>query len=75
MFVRAVSRSLGVQQQDLDGILATYVAVGDDTLTGNPTSSATTASPRSRMYWGTTGLGTSAVGECNTFIAPRAQVR
>ena len=30
---------------------------------------------RSRKYWGTIGLGTSAVGECNTFTVPSRLVR
>ena len=34
MFVHSVSLSLGVQQQDVDGILAIYDAIGDDNLSG-----------------------------------------
>jgi predicted metalloprotease len=75
MFIRAASVSLGVQQQDLDSILATYVAIGDDTLSGDPQVVGNHGLARSRRYWGNTGLGTSAVGECNTFIAPPNLVR
>jgi predicted metalloprotease len=75
MFIRAVSLSLGVQQSDLDSIENTYVAVGDDTLTGNPDKVGDHGLARSRKYWGTTGLGTSDVGKCNTFAAGSALVR
>lgn len=75
MFVRAVSLSLGVQQGDLDGILQTYVAVGDDTLTGKPDVVGNHGHAKSRKYWGTTGLSTSDVGKCNTFVANSELVR
>jgi predicted metalloprotease len=75
MFIRAVSLSLGVQQGDLDGIQQTYVAVGDDTLTGKPEVVGNHGHAKNRKYWGTTGLGTSDVGKCNTFIANSELVR
>ena len=37
------------------GIQATYVAVGDDTLTGDPNVEGNHGLARSREYWGTTG--------------------
>ena len=55
MFIRAVSRSLGVQQQDSDGILAIYIAIGDNTLSGDPQVLGNHGLARSRKYWGTTG--------------------
>ena len=75
MFIRATSRSLGIQQADLAGILDVYKAVGDDTLTRNPDVEGSHGLARSRVYWGTTGLGTSDVGACNTFSAPASRVR
>jgi uncharacterized protein len=75
MFIRAVSVSLGVQQDDLEGIEATFVAIGDDTLSGDPTIVGNHGLGRSRLFWGTRGLGTSAVGDCNTYVAPDAEVR
>jgi uncharacterized protein len=75
MFIRATSVSLGVQQQDLDGIQATYVAIGDDTLSGDPQVVGNHGLARSRKYWGSVGLGTSAVKACNTFVAPPNLVR
>jgi predicted metalloprotease len=75
MFIRATSVSLGVQQQDVDGILATYVAIGDDTLARDPQVVGNHGLARSRKYWGTKGLSTSAVNDCNTFVAPPNFVR
>jgi predicted metalloprotease len=75
MFIRAVSLSLGVKQADEDGIEQTYVAVGDDTLTGKPDIVGNHGHAKSRRYWGATGIGTSDVGKCNTFTAPKELVR
>ena len=75
MFLRSVSRSLGIQQADLDGILATYVAIGDDTLSGDPNIVGNHGLARSRKYWGNAGLGSGDVTSCNTFIAPPNLVR
>ena len=75
MFVRAVSQSIGVQQQDENGIVEIYVAIGDDTLTGKSDVVGNHGLARSRKYWGTVGLTTSAVAPCNTFIAPSKLVR
>ena len=75
MFVRAVSQSIGVQQQDADGIVEIYVAIGDDKLTGKPDVVGNHGLARSRKYWGTVGLTTSAVAPCNTFIVPSKLVR
>jgi predicted metalloprotease len=75
MFTRAVSESWGIQPSDVPGIQATFAAVGDDTLTRNPNVVGNHGLARSRQYWGDAGLGTSAVGECNTFTANRSLVR
>ena len=75
MFMRSVSRSLGVQQADVDGILATYAAVGDDTLSQDPNIVGNHGLARSRVYWGTLGLGTPDVGKCNSFSADPDLVR
>ncbi len=75
MFIRATSQSLGVDQSDLDGILSVYNAVGDDTLSGRANVEGNHGLGRNRQYWGTTGLGTSAVGSCNTFAAKSSLVR
>ena len=75
MFMRSVSQSIGVGQQDLDGILQIYAAIGDDELSGNPDIVGNHGLGRSREYWGNTGLSTSDVGKCNTFVVPSKFVR
>jgi uncharacterized protein len=73
--MRSVSQSIGVDQQDLDGILQIYVAIGDDELSGNPDIVGNHGLGQSREYWGNTGLSTSDVGKCNTFVVPSKYVR
>jgi len=75
MFLRSVSRSLEIQQSDLEGIEATYRAIGDDTLSGKKNVVGNHGLARSRLYWGNQGLGTSDVGTCNTYIADAKLVR
>jgi len=75
MFMHAVSESLQIEPSDEAGIEATYAAVGDDTLSGRPNIQGNHGLAESRQYWGTTGLGTSQVADCNTFIASRSLVR
>jgi predicted metalloprotease len=75
MFIRSVSESMGVQQQDVDGILQIYVAIGDDELSGEPRIIGNHGLGRSRRYWGNMGLANSEVGKCNTVVAPPNLVR
>jgi uncharacterized protein len=75
MFLRAVSQSIGVQQQDVAGLEEIYAAIGDDRLSGKPDIVGNHGLARSRKYWGTVGLTTSAVAPCNTFIAQSKLVR
>ena len=75
MFMRSVSVSLGIEQSDAAGIEQTYAAVGDDTLSDDPSVVGNHGLARSREYWGSTGLGTSAISKCNTFVASRSLVR
>jgi predicted metalloprotease len=49
--------------------------VGDDTLSGKPNIEGNHGLGRNRQYWGNTGLGTSAIGSCNTFTAKASLVR
>ena len=60
---------------NLDGIQATYQAIGDDTLSGDPQVVGNHGLARSRKYWGTKGLSTSGVNDCNTFVAAPNLVR
>ena len=75
MSLRSVSLSIGIQQVDEQGILATYAAIGDDALSGDPNIVGNHGLAASRKYWGTTGLRSSDVTSCNTFTAPPHLVR
>ncbi len=75
MFIRGVSQSMGVEQSDVDGIEQTYTAVGDDVVSGKPDIVGNHGRAKSRKYWGVTGLATSNVGKCNTFVADPSLVR
>ncbi len=75
MFLRSVSRSLEVKQDDLEGIEATYKAIGDDTLTGKKNVNGNHGLARSREYWANQGLGSSDVKTCNTYVADAKLVR
>ena len=75
LFLRSTSRSLGIQQSDVEPIEVIFVAIGDDTLTGDPQVEGNHGQASSRLHWGRAGMGTSDVGQCNTFTAPADQVR
>lgn len=75
MFTLAVSQALGIKQSDVRGIEETFAAVGDDTISGNPNVVGNHGLASSRQRWGVTGLGTSDVGQCNTFRASKSSVR
>jgi predicted metalloprotease len=64
-----------VQQQDLEGILTTYAAIGDDKLSGQRDVVGNHGLGQSRKYWGNTGMAYSEVDKCNTFVAPARLVR
>jgi predicted metalloprotease len=74
-FIRSVSSSLNIQDADIEDILNSYAAVGDDTLSGEPNVVGDHGLARSRYYWGNVGLVNSAIGACNTFTAEDALVR
>ncbi len=75
IFLRSVSVSLGIQQDDVQGILEAYAAVGDDVLSGNPQAVGDHGLARSRIYWGTTGLSSGQLTRCNTFRADDKLIR
>jgi predicted metalloprotease len=75
MFMNSVALSLGIQPSDVDGIEATYEAVGDDVVSGKPNIVGNHGLARSRVYWGDVGLNSTDVGDCNTFTASTRLVR
>jgi predicted metalloprotease len=74
-FMRSVSTSLGLEQADVQRIQRDFFNSGDDVLSGDPNYVGDHGRGRSRQAWGSTGLGTDQVGQCNTFTAPADQVR
>ncbi|QDP98186.1 hypothetical protein FOE78_21815 [Microlunatus elymi] len=75
LFLQASSRSLGMQQSDVDAIETIYVAIGDDTLSGNPDIEATHGHGDTRLYWGRQGMADPHIKVCDTFTAPSDQVK
>jgi uncharacterized protein len=75
MFTRAVSRSLSIQQSELDQIEAVLAALGDDVLSGDPDVVGDHGWAENRRYWHISGLASSAISACNTFLAPASRVR
>jgi predicted metalloprotease len=75
LFLRSTSRSLGIQQSDVEAMETIFVAIGDDTLTGKEDVVGNHGRGTSRLYWGRQGIGSSDIGVCNTFTAPSDQVR
>jgi predicted metalloprotease len=75
LFMRSVSVSLGLQQDDVERIQRDFFNSGDDVLSGDPNYVGDHGRGRSRQFWGSTGLGTDQVGACNSFTAPSNEVR
>jgi uncharacterized protein len=75
MFTRAVSRSLGIKQSELDQIESVLAALGDDVLSGEPGFVGDHGWAQNRRYWHITGLASSSISVCNTFVAPASRVR
>ncbi len=75
IFVRSVSRSLGLQQTDVAAIEDGFASGGDDVVTGKKGIEGNHGLAGTRRYWGATGLTTSAIGKCNTYAAPDNLVR
>ncbi len=75
LFIRAVSKSAGLTQADLDNVAATARAVADDTLSGKSNIDGNHGLADSRQYWTQLGLASTTVKACNTFVAPPEAVR
>ena len=75
LFIRSVSKSAGLTQQDLANVAATIRAVGDDTLSGKADIDGNHGLADDRQYWMQLGLASTKVSVCNTFVAPASSVR
>jgi predicted metalloprotease len=75
LFIRSVSKSAGLTQQDLTNIGATARAVGDDTLSGKANIDGNHGLAANRQYWIELGMASTKVEVCNTFVAAADAVR
>jgi predicted metalloprotease len=75
LFLRSVSTSLGLQQDDVQRIQRDFFNSGDDVLSGDPNYVGDHGQGRTRQFWGSTGLSTEQIGRCNSFTVPSSQVR
>jgi len=75
LFLRSTAQSLGIKQSDVPAMEVIFVAIGDDTLSDNPNIESTHGHGTSRLFWARRGIGSSAVGQCNTFTAPASEVK
>ena len=75
LFIRSVSKSAGISQQDLDNIAALMISFGDDSLSKNSGVDGGHGLGTTRKYWMQLGLASTAVNVCNTFTAAANEVR
>jgi predicted metalloprotease len=75
LFIRSVSKSAGISQQDLDNIATLMVAFGDDSLSKNSGVDGGHGLGTTRKYWIQLGLASTAVNVCNTFTVAADEVR
>lgn len=75
LFFHAVRDASGMSQTDLKNITVLAKAIGDDTLSGDPSIVGDHGLAASRVYWWSLGLDGSKVGTCNTYVAATDKVR
>lgn len=75
VFVNAVGQASQLTEAERAGLSAVAEALGDDSLTGDPTFVADHGTGKARQTWSGIGLGTNAAGACNTWTPPADQVR
>lgn len=75
LFLASVAQSRGMTEADLENIRKTMVAIGDDTLSGDPDIVGNHGRGASRKYWVEMGMASTKVGACNTYVAPSTLVK
>jgi predicted metalloprotease len=75
LFIRSVSKSAGIVQQDLDNIATLMTAFGDDSLSSNSSIDGGHGLGADRKYWMQLGLASTSTNACNTFTAASDEVR
>jgi len=74
-FVRSVAQSRQLGAAELENLSTFAFNLGDDVLTGRAGYSGGHGTGQARQAWFERGLGSDAIGVCNTFVATSAQVR
>lgn len=78
MYVQAVATSSEYTSEDVNNIIESMRAVGDDNLANRPDDPGIVGNHghgASRVYWHQVGLTSTDIGACNTFVAPAEHVR
>lgn len=75
MFVSSVAKSQNLSDADRTRLLAVMKAIGDDTLSGNPSIDGEHGLARTRQAWFNAGFNSTAVGTCNSFTVAASEVR
>lgn len=75
MFLNAVAQASQLTDAERVGLADVSEAIGDDSLTGDPSYVSDHGTGRARRAWFEAGLANTAVGVCNSWTAPSGQVR
>ncbi len=76
MWINAIASSQNLDAADREKLRTIAYNLGDDVLTGKPNVDSGHGLGNTRKRWFTTGLtGGPAISQCNTYIAPNAEVR
>lgn len=75
MFLNAVAQASQITDAERVGLADVSEAIGDDSLSGDPSYLGDHGQGKNRRAWFETGNTNTAVGVCNTWTAPSSQVR
>ena len=75
LFIRSVSKSTGITQQDLDNIASLMIAFGDDSLSKTNGVDGGHGLGTTRKYWMQLGLASTSTSVCDTFTVASDEVR
>ncbi len=75
MFMNAVGQASQITDSERQAMRQVAHAIGDDVLTGDPDYEGDHGSGANRERWFVAGQDSNQVGVCNTWVAPKDQVR
>jgi len=67
MFIGSISQSIGLTDEQNETLLGILIALGDDTLTGDPNYVGDHGRGYNRQAWMVTGTKNGSIGACNSF--------